>query len=83
MTPKIHDFLKDHVLETPCLVLDLDVVEQNHMALQGALPQAAIFYADKANPAGPILERPVGLGSRFDAASVNFNGFAPLETHCI
>ena len=28
-----------------------------------------IYYAVKANPAAPILERLVGLGSRFDAAS--------------
>ncbi len=34
------------------------------------MPLARIYYAVKANPAAPILERLVGLGSAFDAASL-------------
>lgn len=70
MTPKLQNFLENHALDTPCLVLDLDVVARNYAALKEAMPQAAIFYAVKANPAAPVLDRLVGLGSRFDAASV-------------
>ena len=69
MTPKIANFLQDRTLPTPCLVLDVDRVEQNYRALGRALPLAQIYYAVKANPAAPILQRLVGLGSRFDAAS--------------
>ena len=50
-------------------MLDVDRVESNFRALRDALPLARIYYAVKANPASPILERLVGLGSSFDAAS--------------
>lgn len=69
MTPKVARFLADHQPATPCLVLDVDRVESNFRALRDALPLARIYYAVKANPAHPILERLVGLGSSFDAAS--------------
>ncbi len=70
MTPKIARFLADHQPATPCLVLDIDRVEENFRALSRALPLAQIYYAVKANPAAPVLERLVKLGSRFDAASI-------------
>ncbi|UPG71959.1 type III PLP-dependent enzyme [Roseomonas gilardii subsp. gilardii] len=69
MTPKIAQFLRDAAPATPCLVLDVDRVEENYRRLQAAMPQARIYYAVKANPAAPILDRLVGLGSSFDAAS--------------
>jgi ornithine decarboxylase len=69
MTPKIARFLAEQQPATPCLVLDVDRVEDNFRALQHALPLARIYYAVKANPARPVLERLVRLGSSFDAAS--------------
>ncbi|WP_144300084.1 type III PLP-dependent enzyme [Elioraea rosea] len=69
MTPKVARFLDDVRPATPCLVLDVDRVEENFRALSQALPLARIYYAVKANPAAPILDRLVGLGSAFDAAS--------------
>jgi len=69
MTPKIAHFLSSSSPATPCLVLDLDRVAENYAALQTAFPRARIFYALKANPARPILERLVALGASFDAAS--------------
>ncbi len=69
MTPKIAHFLRDHAPATPCLVLDVDRVEENYRRLKAALPLARVYYAVKANPAAPILERLTGLGSSFDAAS--------------
>jgi ornithine decarboxylase len=69
MTPKIARFLAEQQPATPCLVLDVDRVESNFRALQAALPLARIYFAVKANPARPILERLVRLGSSFDAAS--------------
>lgn len=69
MTPKIAEFLRDRAPATPCLVLDVDRVEENYRRLTAALPLARVYYAVKANPAAPILERLTALGSSFDAAS--------------
>jgi ornithine decarboxylase len=69
MTPKLAAFLRDSAPATPCLVLDLDRVEENYRRLKAAMPLARIYYAVKANPAAPVLDRLVGLGSCFDAAS--------------
>jgi len=70
MTPKVARYLAQAQPATPCLVLDVDRVEENFRTLARALPLARIYYAVKANPAAPILERLVGLDSRFDAASI-------------
>ena len=70
MTPKITRFLAEQQPATPCLVVDLDVVAAHYRALHDALGEAKIYYAIKANPAPAILERLVGLGSSFDAASI-------------
>ena len=70
MTEKIFRFLEEHRPETPCLVVDLDVVERSFLRLREALPRAEIYYAMKANPAPDILRLLAGLGSRFDTASI-------------
>jgi ornithine decarboxylase len=70
MTPKIARFLAQHQPATPCLVLDVDRVEDNFRTLRDALPLARIYYAVKANPALQVLKRLVGLSSYFDAASI-------------
>ena len=69
MTAKISRYLAEKRPDTPCLVLDLDVVANNYRALRRYLPIADVFYAVKANPAREILELLVGLGSSFDTAS--------------
>ncbi len=69
MTPKIARFLAADSPACPCLIFDLDRVERNFRNLRRALPLAQIYYAVKANPAAPVLERLTALGSRFDAAS--------------
>lgn len=69
MSEKIARFLADNHLETPCLVVDLDVIADSYRALRRALPDAEIHYAVKANPAQEVLSLLVGLGSSFDAAS--------------
>jgi ornithine decarboxylase len=71
MTPKVARFLSEVSPATPCLVLDVDRVAENYARLQAAMPLARIYYAVKANPAAPILDRLVRLGSCFDAASFN------------
>ena len=71
MTKKISRFLAERRPQTPCLVVDLDVVGANYKKLRSAVPDAGIYYAVKANPAPEILKLLVGLGSSFDTASVN------------
>jgi ornithine decarboxylase len=70
MTPKVAAFLASSALSTPCLVLDLERVAENYEMLRAALPVAKIYYAVKANPAAAILRLLAGMGSCFDAASI-------------
>ncbi|MEE9140650.1 MAG: type III PLP-dependent enzyme [Alphaproteobacteria bacterium] len=69
MNEKIARFLAERRPETPCLVVDLDVIAENYVTLRRVLPLAEVFYAVKANPAPEILSLLVDLGSSFDAAS--------------
>jgi len=57
-------------LETPFLLIDLDIVEENYRKLANAIPDCRIFYAVKANSHPRIIERLRDLGSSFDVASV-------------
>lgn len=70
MTDRILDFLRRTRPEGPCLVVDLDVVRDNYLRFERAMPDSRIFYAVKANPAPEILKLLAGLGSSFDCASV-------------
>jgi ornithine decarboxylase len=70
MTPKIARFLAEQKPQTPCLVVDLDVIAHNYKRLQKAMPLAAIYYAVKANPAPEIVKLLAKLGSNFDTASI-------------
>ncbi len=69
-TQRILDFLATRRPYGPCLVVDLDVVEDNFRAFEAALPDSKIYYAVKANPAPEILRLLATLGSSFDTASV-------------
>jgi ornithine decarboxylase len=69
VTAKIAEFLDKAQPQTPCLVVDLDVVEQNYLALARSLEPAQMFYSVKANPAPEILKLLARLGAAFDAAS--------------
>ena len=69
-TQRIIDFLATRRPTGPCLVVDLDVVEENYQSFRRALPDSAIYYAVKANPAPEILRLLASLGSNFDCASV-------------
>ena len=70
MPPRIARYLETAELPSPCLVVDVDLVAHNFMALAQALPTARVFYAVKANPAREILARLASLGSCFDTASL-------------
>jgi ornithine decarboxylase len=69
LTPALESFLARTDVATPYVVVDLDVVQGRFRRLAAAIPEATIFYAVKANPALPLIERLVSLGSSFDVAS--------------
>ena len=69
MTERIFKYLREQQPETPCLVIDLDLVEYNYRRMKELLPAAHIFYAVKANPAAQVLSRLANAGSKFDTAS--------------
>src|ERR1700726_1371754 len=74
MTERIRDFLRNRRDDSPCLVVDLEVVRENYRSFAHALPDSRVFYAVKANPAPELLRLLVSLGSCFDTASVAENG---------
>src|SRR5207248_4718821 len=73
MTPVMSDrialFLAQETPETPCLVVDLDLIAEAYEALQYYLPLARIYYAVKANPAAEIVGVLNRKGASFDVAS--------------
>src|SRR5215471_19807768 len=69
MTERIARFLAEHSPETPCLVVDLDVIAEAYDRLQRYLPLARIYYAVKANPAAEIVAMLDRKGANFDVAS--------------
>jgi len=68
---QILDYSNKNPIQTPCMVYAVDGVDIKYNALTHELPDASIHYAVKANPAKPVLERLLKLGSNFDAASPN------------
>jgi ornithine decarboxylase len=69
MNERIARFLANNSLETPCLVVDLDVIAEAYDALCRQLPLARVFYAVKANPAPAIVAMLESKGANFDVAS--------------
>src|SRR5438270_1952123 len=73
MTPVVSEriarFLAEQTPETPCLVVDLDLIVTAYEALQHYLPLARIYYAVKANPAAEIVGVLSSRGASFDVAS--------------
>ncbi len=68
-TARLEAFLAAESVDTPFLVVDLDVVQERYLRLAAALGNAELFYAVKANPAPEILELLVRHGCQFDVAS--------------
>ena len=70
ITNRIRAFLASQCHDSPCLVLDREVVREKYLSYARALPNTKIYYAVKANPDAAILELLVELGSSFDAAAI-------------
>ncbi len=72
ITEKIKNFIENNKeLETPFLVLDLEVVSNQYDKIKSAFTGCDIYYALKANPAKQILTLLNDKQSKFDAASLN------------
>ncbi len=69
LPPRIAEYIAAHELPSPCLVVDVDIVEHNYTSMTRAMPMANVYYAVKANPAEEIVTRLAELGSNFDTAS--------------
>ncbi|MFP3205944.1 MAG: type III PLP-dependent enzyme [Hydrogenobaculum sp.] len=65
--PFILDVLKS--VKTPTLVINLDRIKERFIELQGALKEAKIYYAVKANDHQEILALLNDLGSGYEVAS--------------
>ena len=69
MTERIARFLAENRPDTPCLVVDLDVIAEAYDLLRWHMPLARVFYAVKANPAAQIVAMLQRKGANFDVAS--------------
>src|SRR5207302_3863083 len=69
MNNKIARFLSEHSPETPCLVVDLDLIAQAYDLLSRYLSVASVYYAVKANPAPEIVAMLAKKGADFAVAS--------------
>jgi len=73
MTPtsKQQQFLTaEKTLETPYLLIDLDIVKRQYHRLTEAIPFADCYYAVKCNPSPAIIQQLHALGAGFEAASL-------------
>jgi ornithine decarboxylase len=70
ITNRVHSFLASQRPDSPCLVLDREVVREKYLSYARALPNTKVYYAVKANPDPAILKLLVELGSAFDAAAI-------------
>jgi ornithine decarboxylase len=69
LPPRIAKYIATHKIPSPCLVVDVNIIEHNYISLISAMPMANVYYAVKANPAKEIVSRLLQLGSNFDTAS--------------
>ena len=64
---RIKQFARDK--ETPCLILDLDVIRSKYEELRKNFPYGKVYYAVKANPHDEVVSLLRDLGSCFDVAT--------------
>jgi len=70
ISQKVKSFLTDSSIETPFLVVDLDIVTQQYEKLANTLPFARCYYSVKSNSSINILKHLKTLNSYFEAASL-------------
>jgi ornithine decarboxylase len=69
MNERIARFLAENAPETPCLVVDLEIIAEAYDSLRRHLPLARVYYAVKANPAPAVVTMLERKGANFDVAS--------------
>ena len=57
-------------IQTPFLLMDLNIVRKNYQNLKKNLPMASVYYAVKSNPMEEVLLLLKELGSNFDVATI-------------
>ena len=55
--------------ETPCIIVNLDIIRRRYGELKTLFPFGKVYYAVKANPSVEVLSLLRDLGSNFDIAS--------------
>jgi ornithine decarboxylase len=68
---RVQDAFDTKVIETPYLLVDLEVVASNYKRLLAAMPDACHYYAIKANPDRGVLTTLANLGCSFEVASTH------------
>ncbi len=69
-------------LETPCIVVRLDMIRKKYEELMRLMPYIKIYYAVKSNPAVQVIRLLRDLGSSFDVASIyELNKLLDLGVH--
>lgn len=67
---KISNYIAKNKPQTPCLILDCNIVRENYRRFLEYFPGIEIFYAVKANPEKAVLHALNEVGASFDAASI-------------
>ena len=70
MNHKFREFFNTETYVTPCLLIDVNTVENNYNRVNNLFGDATVYYAVKANSASNILKRLTDLNGYFDAASI-------------
>ncbi len=65
---KIREFSNN--IQTPSVIIDLEIIKRKFKELKSNFPYAKIYYAVKANPGLPVLKLLHDLGACFDVASI-------------
>ena len=66
---KLSNFLDENKFPTPCLVMDISIVDKSYKKMRKLFPKAKIYYAVKANSAPEIIDCLKKNGSYFDVSS--------------
>jgi len=71
MEPERFERFKEYAqtLDSPVLIIDLDIVEAKYNELKDSFANLQIYYAVKANPMNEIIHLLNRLGANFDVAS--------------
>jgi ornithine decarboxylase len=76
---KLAHFLGCQRIETPYLIVDLDVIAERFRTMRYLLPHAAIHYSVKANPERKVLARDIAYAYQVGVRMFSFDSFSELK----